>query len=958
MMKKQNVITLFLLVFFLGGFAQQRNREGYERNEKDMGRAVDISTNTNGFTLEVQWEHSISEVCALSTGWGAPVAPRGVATDGEKIYVMADNMSNMYEYDMDGNYLGAFDAVPGVGSIEDLNLHNGEFMGGWWSDIIHVFDYENNVYIKEIVAPVSNGIVGWDAENEIIYSIGTRNTGYDNPFNVFTEDGEMLYSFARENNHMYSGLAYDPRVPCLWGLSNNTSSKNTLVQISLPSGKETGVVFELPDILTTPTVGKPAGGLSMNYIEETDTYLLTGMVTERYVWGIELIMEEPLETDAEVLSVVAPLTAMNLSGSHPVEFRLKNSGITTISNIPVTCSIDGGSPGAYTVEESIEAGEYLDVVLPINVQFSGVNETHEIEIIIDYPNDENEENNSVIYEVESIEPYYYQSNSYCDYGDGILSFELGDISNLNTGCTNNGYEDYTDMTTNTLIGSTNTAYLATDGPDQSGFMWIDFNKDFFFDNETELVSDQYWIPSGGMHPVEFTIPEGIEPGTYRLRALVEWVLDDFPYYPNAQMDMGYGEMEDYTLIITDELVELDAGIYELNMEPLIRPNTTVPVVTVKNYGESVATFDVTATCNDYSSTITVNNLASKATQLVEFDEMSIINADYSIDFCTELVDDEVADNDCLGQDFRVCDLDRETVLLEIGTGTWCGFCPGAAMGADELYGNGKDVSIIEYHAGDNYAINDGLDRVSYYGISAFPTSVFDGTLRYEGGSTTGSIYDQMLPLYEEAKELPSAYGIEIELGENSELDYQLYVTVRNEYGFEDDNLKTFAVLTESHIEESWQILDELNFVAREVYPNSSGESIEFNNGIFNWNTQITVPSSYVLDHCILNVFVQDMDTREVWQSTSFGFDIVGQAEIDGSKQFHIYPNPASDLLKIKSVETMNSIMIFNVRGQNVMRKDVNLKSTDLELQSLKSGIYFVRIITDNETVMQKIIIER
>lgn len=957
MMKKQNVIILFLFVFVLGGFAQERNRIGYERNEKDLGRAVDMPTNTNEFSLELLWEHSIAEVCALPSSWGN-VSPRGVATDGDLIYVTASNMSERYEYDMEGNYLGSQPGVPGVGTCLDLNYYDGEFIGGWLGDVIQKFDYENNVLVEDIITSVSNGVVAWDGENEIIYSAGARNTGYDNPINVLTEDGELLYSFARQNNHVFSGLAYDERGPYLWGLCNNTSSKNTLIQISLPSGEETGVVFELPEFFNAITSGKPAGGMSITYLEDIESYVLTGMVTERFVWGMKLNMDAPLEIDPEVLSVVLPLTAMGLLGSHPVEFRLKNAGTTTITNIPVSCSIDGGSPGTYTVEESIEAGEYLDVVLPINVQFADVNESHDIEINIDYPNDDNEENNNLLYEVESIEPYYYQANSYCDYGDGILSFELADISNLNTGCSNNGYEDYTDMTTNTLIGSTNTASIATDGPDQSGFIWIDFNKDSFFDNDDELVSDQFWIPSGGMHPAEFTIPEGIEPGSYRLRALVEWVLPEFPYYPNAQVDMGYGEMEDYTLIITDELIDKDAGIYQLNMESLIRPNTTTPVVTVKNYGESVATFDVTATCNDYSSTITVTNLASKATQLVEFDEMTITNDDYSIEFCTDLVGDEVADNDCLGQDFRVCNLDRETVLLEVGTGTWCGYCPGVAMGADELYENGKDISIIEYHSGDNYAISAGLDRVSYYGMTAFPTSIFDGQFKLEGGSTTGSVYNLMLPLYESAIAQPSAYAFNVTLDENAALDYQLQVTVQNEYGFDDDNLKLFAVLTESHIEESWQILDELNFVARAVYPNSIGESIEFTDGSFTWNTNITVSPSYNIDNCKLNVFVQDMDTEDVWQSTSFGFDIVGQTELEDINQFNIYPNPATNLIKIRGSEIMNSILVINARGQNVIQKVISQKNAEIDLKSLNSGVYFLRIITGKSTVMKKIIIER
>ncbi len=48
-------------------------------------------------------------------------------------------------------------------------------------------------------------------------------------------------------------------------------------------------------------------------------------------------------------------------------------------------------------------------------------------------------------------------------------------------------------------------------------------------------------------------------------------------------------------------------------------------------------------------------------------------------------------------------VERDKVLLEIGTGTWCTYCPGAAMGADDLIANGHPVAVIEYHNGDNFA---------------------------------------------------------------------------------------------------------------------------------------------------------------------------------------------------------------------------------------------------------------
>lgn len=36
---------------------------------------------------------------------------------------------------------------------------------------------------------------------------------------------------------------------------------------------------------------------------------------------------------------------------------------------------------------------------------------------------------------------------------------------------------------------------------------------------------------------------------------------------------------------------------------------------------------------------------------------------------------------------------REMVVLEIGTGTWCPYCPGASMGAHDLLEAGYNVAV-------------------------------------------------------------------------------------------------------------------------------------------------------------------------------------------------------------------------------------------------------------------------
>ncbi len=68
---------------------------------------------------------------------------------------------------------------------------------------------------------------------------------------------------------------------------------------------------------------------------------------------------------------------------------------------------------------------------------------------------------------------------------------------------------------------------------------------------------------------------------------------------------------------------------------------------------------------------------------------------------------------------------REMVALEIATGTWCTYCPGAAMGADDLLENGCFVAVMENHNGDPFANTYSNARNSYYGVPGYPTAIFD-----------------------------------------------------------------------------------------------------------------------------------------------------------------------------------------------------------------------------------------
>lgn len=106
---------------------------------------------------------------------------------------------------------------------------------------------------------------------------------------------------------------------------------------------------------------------------------------------------------------------------------------------------------------------------------------------------------------------------------------------------------------------------------------------------------------------------------------------------------------------------------------------------------------------------------------------------------------------------------RNMVAVEIGTGTWCTYCPGAAMGADDLVANGKRVAIIENHNGDTYANNYSNARNTYYAISGYPTARFDGGNAVVGGSHTATMYPSYLPKYDLCIAVPSPITIDYTL---------------------------------------------------------------------------------------------------------------------------------------------------------------------------------------------------
>lgn len=75
-------------------------------------------------------------------------------------------------------------------------------------------------------------------------------------------------------------------------------------------------------------------------------------------------------------------------------------------------------------------------------------------------------------------------------------------------------------------------------------------------------------------------------------------------------------------------------------------------------------------------------------------------------------------------------------------------------------------------------------------------------------------------------------------------------------------------------------------------------------------------------------------------------------------QFNVYPNPAREVLNISADKEMNSVVVTDIIGNEVLNvNDVNAKKATLNTASLKAGVYFVRVHSAEGSSVKKVIIK-
>ena len=334
--------------------------------------------------------------------------------------------------------------------------------------------------------------------------------------------------------------------------------------------------------------------------------------------GFFLVREPSIGQDTGVVAITSPVTGSGLSDSEVVTIEIQNFGGTTQTSIPVFYSLDGAAPVNETYTGSIAQGATDTYSFTTTVDLSELTD-YVFVAGTELPGDDNPSNDDTSAEVSN---FLCQPETNCTLGDGLTLVSVEEINNP-SGCETDGYGDFTDLIANLAQGGTYDITLSTGYGSQFVKVWVDYNDDFTFSNNEVILNNFEIAPgeAGGNYTetTSMTIPANATLGLHRMRMKTNW---NAVVPPDACEETTYGETEDYTANITDELglnesfydadfviSSQDQNYFDLNFKSPSYTND-LPVYVINTLGQTLAYYVLEYNGTGFSKTIDMSHVSS------------------------------------------------------------------------------------------------------------------------------------------------------------------------------------------------------------------------------------------------------------------------------------------------------------------------------------------------------------
>lgn len=127
--------------------------------------------------------------------------------------------------------------------------------------------------------------------------------------------------------------------------------------------------------------------------------------------------------------------------------------------------------------------------------------------------------------------------------------------------------------------------------------------------------------------------------------------------------------------------------------------------------------------------------------------------------------------------------------------------------------------------------------------------------------------------------------------------------------------------------------------------------------VVNVNGETGVTITDLLENKYYSLYVRsicDSDNNSVWVGPVLKQTLldINSNEISG---FEYYPNPVTNSLIIKAPNTIDTITIIDALGKKVLHKNINSLSSEVDLNTISSGLYFMKVSVNGKSNAYKLL---
>jgi hypothetical protein len=331
---------------------------------------------------------------------------------------------------------------------------------------------------------------------------------------------------------------------------------------------------------------------------------------------------------------------------------------------------------------------------------------------------------------------------------------------------------------------------------------------------------------------------------------------------------------------------------------------------------------------------------------------------------------------------------QKNVVIEEGTGTWCGWCPRGAVAMEYMYATYPDRFIgIAVHNGDPMTVTAYDNGAAF---SGFPSSNVDRAIL--GGDVDQSTFEQY---YNDRKDLPTLSRVN---GTVSSTGNDVTVVANAEFNtiISNNQLRLGVVMVEDNVTGTASGYNQTNYYANNAAGNMGGfenlpNPVPADQMVYHYvgrallggytgqtgsvpaNITETTTASYTFNYTIPStseknnmyavILIIDNETGEIYNAKKLPVATNEVSSVDVVNPMTVYPNPASKELTISLDATIGdyTVSVYDLTGkklvENTVKATTGTQKTTVDVSKLAKGNYLVSVSTASQSYTKHFVVE-